>query len=116
MDSSPSFDQLESLKYLNNVCREVLRFIPPGTLPLRNLTLVGMTVRRADKDDMYNNIKIRKGTPIFFSPNVNNFDPSTWGSDVMTFNPDRWGHLPSSNSNYSYLTFLQGIIAWVEVM
>jgi cytochrome P450 len=25
------FDQIESLKYLHNFCREVLRFIPPGT-------------------------------------------------------------------------------------
>ena len=33
LDNSPSFEQIESLKYLNNVCREVLRFIPPGTVP-----------------------------------------------------------------------------------
>jgi cytochrome P450 len=32
-DNSPNFEQVESLKYLNNVCREVLRFIPPGTNP-----------------------------------------------------------------------------------
>ena len=31
LDNSPSFEQLESLRYLNNVCREVLRFIPPGS-------------------------------------------------------------------------------------
>ena len=30
LENSPSFEQVESLKYLNNVCREVLRFIPPG--------------------------------------------------------------------------------------
>ena len=30
LDDSPSFEQVESLRYLNNVCREVVRFIPPG--------------------------------------------------------------------------------------
>jgi len=33
VDDSPTLDQLESLKYLNNVCREVLRIIPVGILP-----------------------------------------------------------------------------------
>jgi cytochrome P450 len=34
LDNSPSFEQVESLRYLNNVCREVVRFIPPGTSSL----------------------------------------------------------------------------------
>jgi cytochrome P450 len=31
-----------------------------------------------------------------------------WGPDASAFNPDRWEHLPTSVTNYSYLTFLQG--------
>lgn len=30
LDNSPTFEQMESLKYLNNVCREILRFMSPG--------------------------------------------------------------------------------------
>ena len=33
LDNPPSFEKLELFKYLNNVCREVLRFIPPGKKP-----------------------------------------------------------------------------------
>jgi cytochrome P450 len=26
----PTFEQIESCRYLNNVCREILRYTPPG--------------------------------------------------------------------------------------
>jgi len=68
-----------------------------------------MTIRQADKDDVYNGIKIPSGTLIFFAPGVSNFDPRSWGEDVDKFNPDRWDCLPETVSNYSFLTFLQGI-------
>lgn len=32
----PTLEQMEQMKYLNNVCREVLRVDPPGTFPLTN--------------------------------------------------------------------------------
>jgi len=28
---NPTFENIEACRYLNNVCREMLRFIPPGT-------------------------------------------------------------------------------------
>jgi len=68
-----------------------------------------MTIRQADKDDVYNGIKIPGGTPVFLAPGVNNFDTRSWGEDAYQFNPDRWDSLPETVSNYSYLTFLQGI-------
>jgi hypothetical protein len=71
--------------------------------------IVAMTVRHADKDDVVNGMKIPAGTSIFLAPGVTNFDPKSWGPDVDVFNPDRWDNLPDSVSNYSFLTFLQGI-------
>ena len=68
-----------------------------------------MTVRHAVKDDVVNGMKIPAGTSIFLAPGVTNFDPKSWGPDVDVFNPDRWDNLPESVSNYSFLTFLQGI-------
>ena len=68
-----------------------------------------MTIRQADNDDVVNGVKIPKGTSVFIAPGVCNFDHSTWGEDVEQFNPDRWNALPETISNYSFLTFLQGI-------
>jgi cytochrome P450 len=67
-----------------------------------------MTIREADKDDIYNGIKIPRGTPIFIGPGVINFDQRAWGQDAEEFNPNRWDSLPDANSNYSFMTFLQG--------
>ena len=73
------------------------------------LTAVPMTMRQADNDDIVNGVKIPKGTLVFLSPGVCNFDQRTWGEDAEQFNPDRWDSLPETVSNYSFLTFLQGI-------
>jgi cytochrome P450 len=108
LDDSPSFDQLESLRYLHNVCREVVRYIPPGS-PLKELlTIVSITLRQADKDDVVNGMKIPAGTRVFIVPGVTNLDERTWGPDAGKFNPDRWDNLPDEVTNYSFLTFLQG--------
>ena len=68
-----------------------------------------MTIRQADKDDVVNGIKIPSGTPVFIAPGLTNFDQRAWGEDADQFNPDRWDSLPETISNYSFLTFLQGI-------
>ena len=73
-----------------------------------------MTIRQADKDDVYNGIKIPGGTPVFLAPGVNNFDTRSWGDDADKFNPDRWDSLPETVSNYSFLTFLQGTLAQTQ--
>lgn len=83
---------------------------PPRYITLSpSLMTVVMTIREAEKDDVYSGIKIPSGTNVFISPGVTNFDPITWGTDAEEFNPDRWDSLPQANSNYSYMTFLQGI-------
>jgi cytochrome P450 len=105
----PTFEQIESCRYLNNVCREMLRFAPPGT-PGRadSLTIVSITTRIAKRKDQINGVVIPRGTLIFLPIAAINFDETVWGDDIDDFNPDRWEKLPSSVSNYNYLTFLQG--------
>jgi cytochrome P450 len=78
-------------------------------LTLRNLILAPMAIRQADKDDVVNGVKIPSGTPIFIAAGVVNFDQHAWGEDAEQFNPDRWDSLPETVSNYSFMTFLQGI-------
>jgi cytochrome P450 len=78
-------------------------------ITLTSLTPVAITMRQADNDDIINGVKIPKGTPVFLAPGICNFDQRTWGEDAEQFNPDRWNSLPETISNYSFLTFLQGI-------
>jgi cytochrome P450 len=96
--NNPTFEEIESCRYLNNVCREMLRYIPP----------VAVTTRVAHTDDTINGVFIPKGTIVFIAIAATNFDETVWGPDVDSFNPDRWEKLPETLSNYSYLTFLQG--------
>jgi cytochrome P450 len=67
-----------------------------------------MSSRIADKSDVYHGVRIPKGTGIFFSAGLSNFDRRTWGEDAEVFNPDRWDSLPETMSNFSFMTFLQG--------
>jgi cytochrome P450 len=76
---------------------------------LSNLILAAMVIRQADKDDVVNGVRIPGGTPVFIAAGVVNFDQRTWGEDAEQFNPDRWDSLPQTISNYSFMTFLQGI-------
>jgi cytochrome P450 len=69
---------------------------------------VSVTTREASRDDVINGMKIPKGTIIFIPISAFNFDETVWGDDVDQFNPDRWDKLPSTVTNYHYLTFLQG--------
>lgn len=104
----PTFEQIESCRYLNNVCREMLRYIPPGTTLFGFLILVSVTSRVASVKDQINGVTIPKGTLVFIAISAINFDETIWGPDVDSFNPDRWDKLPEAVSNYNYLTFLQG--------
>jgi cytochrome P450 len=70
---------------------------------------VAITIREADKNDVVNGVNIPRGTPVFLAPGVVNLDQRTWGQDAEQFNPDRWDSLPETISNYSFMTFLQGI-------
>ena len=86
------------LPYLDNVCRESLRYIPP----------IPMTVRQSVADDMLGPYKVPAGTVIYMLANAINRLPMYWGPTANEFDPDRWDHLPSTYTTNAFMTFLQG--------
>ncbi|KAI8089267.1 cytochrome P450 [Halteromyces radiatus] len=98
-DDAFSYDDINQLPFLNNVCKEVLRFTPP----------VPMTNRIAIKDFQLQNKSFPKGTRVVICPMVSHFDKAQWGDDCDEFIPSRWDHAPANNiSPYVYLPFLAG--------
>ncbi|CAE7206701.1 unnamed protein product, partial [Rhizoctonia solani] len=89
------YDQLNSLKYLDAVCRESLRLWSPAQLTERvaakdwNLPL-RYPVKAKDGKTMISNLYIKKGTQLYLSLGSVNRDKQTWGDDADQFKPSRW--------------------------
>jgi len=101
--SAGLFALVDKLPYLENVCREILRVIPP----------VHSTIRVALKDDLIpvseplkyefgkwknrerhvDGIRIAKGEFIHIPIESLNMAKHVWGEDAHKFNPDRWDDL-----------------------
>ncbi|RYC82727.1 hypothetical protein BFJ63_vAg14393 [Fusarium oxysporum f. sp. narcissi] len=88
----------DKLPYLNNVCREVLRYIPP----------VPLMVRESQVDDVLAGYHIPAGTLIDVAANAINHLPMYWGEMASKFDPDRWDNLPTCWSPIAFLTFYHG--------
>ncbi|KAF2452826.1 cytochrome P450 monooxygenase [Lineolata rhizophorae] len=94
---------IDHMPYLNAVCNEVLRLIPPVTL----------TLRVAAKDTSIAGHFVPKGTTVVLAPAAINTHKALWGDNADEFNPDRWmgpgrANTGGADSNYSFLTFLHG--------
>lgn len=88
----------DHLPYMDNVCRESLRYIPP----------IPMTVRELVEDDQLGDYLVPKGTTVLVYSNAINRLPEYWGPTADEFNPDRWDNLPDSYTTNAFMTFLQG--------
>ncbi|KAK0730373.1 cytochrome P450 [Lasiosphaeris hirsuta] len=88
----------DRLPYLDNVCRESLRYIPP----------IPMTVRQSISDDKIGPYKVPGGTVIYVLANTINRLPAYWGDSADEFDPDRWDNLPATAVPNAFMTFLQG--------
>ena len=88
----------DRLPYLNNVCRESLRYIPP----------VPMTMRQTTAEDQLCGYRIPAGTVVIIYSNTINRVPEFWGERADEFDPDRWDHLPATHTANAYMTFLHG--------
>ncbi|KAI4861506.1 cytochrome P450 [Hypoxylon rubiginosum] len=88
----------DQLPYLDNVCRESLRYIPP----------IPMTVRQSIADDRLGPYKVPAGTVIYVLANAINRLPSFWGPTADQFDPDRWDDLPKTFTANAFMTFLHG--------
>ncbi|KAI9715409.1 MAG: hypothetical protein M1828_000869 [Chrysothrix sp. TS-e1954] len=101
--STVSASQMDALPYLNAVCSEILRLIPP----------VPFTMRASAKDNTILGQPIPKGTTVMIPAAAINVSPKMWGDDAEVFNPERWMASGCSNtggakSNYAFLTFIHG--------
>ncbi|CAE6403047.1 unnamed protein product [Rhizoctonia solani] len=118
------YDQLNSLPYLDAVCRESLRIHAPGSFIVRiaakDWTLpLHYPTKSKDGKLTITNIQIPKGTTVHVSFRAANRDERTWGSDAGEFRPDRWlESLPTSVSDArmpsvysSIMTFSGGLRA-----
>ncbi|KAK9477337.1 cytochrome P450 [Lipomyces japonicus] len=97
LQSITTAEQIEALKYLNNVVRECFRLNPP----------VPHTVRDAAQDVEIAGQFIKKGTTVQISIKHLNTLPQLWGTDSFEFVPDRWNDRVADHA-YGYSTFLQG--------
>ena len=88
----------DRLPYLNNVCRESLRYIPPAPL----------TSRINSVEDHLCGYRIPAGTMVQMIPNTINRLPNFWRETANVFDPDRWDHLPETYTENGYMTFLRG--------
>ncbi len=88
----------DRLPYLNNVCRESLRYIPP----------IPVTVRQNSKDDHLCGYRIPAGTMAVMYANTINRAPGFWGEHADVFDPDRWDRLPGTYRANGYMSFLHG--------
>ncbi|KAF9002258.1 cytochrome P450 [Cyathus striatus] len=114
------YDELESLSYLDAICRETLRLYPPVSLVFRTANRDIMLplssplkgVNGKDIPEVY----VPKGTNVYVSILAANRNREIWGEDVMEWNPERWlnplpesvkeAHIPGIYSNL--MTFIGG--------
>lgn len=88
----------DQLPYLDNVCRESLRYIPP----------IPMTVRQSVAEDQLGPYTVPAGTTVYIHANAIHRLPQFWGETANEFDPDRWDHLPADFTPNAFMTFLQG--------
>ncbi len=97
-------DQLRSqMPVCVAIAREVLRLYPPVPFVGRTATGTGKLVG--------SNYPVEPGDTFCFSPWYLGRDPSQWGSDADTFNPQRWlddGKQGGATSSFSWLPFGAG--------
>ncbi|KAF9086502.1 hypothetical protein BGX29_009060 [Mortierella sp. GBA35] len=83
---APSYDELNSLPYLNAVIRESLRLWSPVPLNLRVSVEDDHLPRSNGLDPLF----VPAGTNLQIPMFILQRDPKIWGSDSLKFKPERW--------------------------
>ncbi|KAH8102195.1 cytochrome P450 [Cristinia sonorae] len=96
---------IADLPYLDKVCRESLRLIPPVHSSLRAATQDDviptsspLKFKQPDgtvREEM-RSIRVPKGSPVHIAVEAFNLDKEVWGPDAWAFVPDRWDNLPEA--------------------
>ena len=98
---NPTYADLESLHYTDNLLKEVNRIFSPAAV----------TYREAAQDLVFQGIPLRKGTVLDVIPAVTHMDPRIWGSTVDDFDPSRWDAdrlTPTQADPYVFAGFSNG--------
>ncbi|PKY21653.1 cytochrome P450 [Rhizophagus irregularis] len=97
---NPTFDEINSLEYLNCVVKETLRLHSP----------VPTTGRLSTKDEVLGGYHVPKDTIMKISIAELHRLPEIWGPSAAEFDPKRWldPSLIKNVSNLNYLPFLTG--------
>ncbi|KAK0619145.1 cytochrome P450 [Immersiella caudata] len=95
----PSQHSIESLPYLHNFTREVLRLQCPAV----------NVAREAAEDVVIQGVAIPKGTTIMMQPAILQRNPTIWGPDCNEFKPDRWDRLEGQATDpWAFAAFSSG--------
>ncbi|RGB41468.1 cytochrome P450 [Rhizophagus diaphanus] len=102
---NPTFDEINSLEYLNCIVKETLRLNPP----------VLVTSRLSTKDEIFGGYHVPKNTLIMIPFSLLHRLPEIWGPTAAEFDPKRWldPSLIKNVTNYNYLPFLAGTRACI---
>ncbi|CAG8708900.1 4604_t:CDS:2 [Rhizophagus irregularis] len=97
---NPTFDEINSLEYLNCVVKETLRLNSP----------IPATSRTNTKDEVLGGYHIPKNTIVLVAIEALHKLPEIWGPTAAEFDPKRWldPSLIKNVSNLNYLPFLTG--------
>ncbi|KAJ6513336.1 cytochrome P450 [Mycena sanguinolenta] len=115
-----TYDQVNSLEYLDAICREILRLYPPVSyltrITRKDVVLTTSTPVTTLDGSTTTEIPIPAETNIIVSFLGSNRNPDIWGSDVLEWKPERWlsplpqsvadAHVPGIYSNL--MTFNAG--------
>ncbi|KAH7338597.1 cytochrome P450 [Rhizoctonia solani] len=96
----PSIDELESLSYLHNFVREVLRVYAVIAMASRQVahdTVIPVGEGFTDlRGSIQTGIRVQKGDSVVIPILSINRAKDIWGEDALEFNPERWNKLPDA--------------------
>ncbi|MDY7022665.1 MAG: cytochrome P450, partial [Cyanobacteriota bacterium] len=93
-----SFEQLKLMPYLDQVLKEVLRFVPP----------VGGAFRQVIETCEFNGYTLPKGWSVLYQIGRTHYDPSIY-NEPDKFDPDRFFPERTEEKPYGYLPFGGGM-------
>jgi len=97
--ATPSYQQLESLQYLDHFVKEVMRYYSPST----------SATREAAEDVFICGTLLPAGTIVEICPAILHFNTAVFGPTAAEFDPDRWGDLPeAARDPFANMAFLAG--------